>query len=95
MVNHHPCQTSKASKDFELFKFCRGFNTQRTSHKELLTVAKKTMDIVFSLYLHGSDWSTCVCICGCVYVCGAHTHLCVQRKRLTVKNVTNSNFNCQ
>lgn len=42
-------------------------------------------------------WSvrTYTCVHMAVCVCVAHTCLCVQRKWLTVKNVTNSNFNCQ
>ena len=47
------------------------------------------------MLLHAHIWKCLALHVSFLCVCVAHTCLYVQRKWLTVKNVTNSNFNCQ
>lgn len=100
VVNHQPCLRSKACKTFEHFKFWT--EGRKLFVFRFIYFGKKHYVglncMCFCMHTYSSVWHyVCVSVCMflCMCVCVARTWFYVQRKWLTVKNVTNSNFNCQ
>lgn len=88
VVNHQPTKVEKLEKAVSncfSSEFVMSEEHQMMFDQSVLNLGKNTM------------YTACVSACTHVWLsmCVAHTCLCVQGKWLTVKYVTNSNFNCQ